>query len=222
MCGINAIFAWHPSAPPLRADELMRTREAMRTRGPDAAGAWISPDGRIGLGHRRLSIIDVHERANQPMFHGRSAIIFNGEIYNYGELRAASGERGEPERTGGERFATTSDTEVLLRLVLREGPAVLPRLRGMFAFALWNDDTRSLFLARDPYGIKPLYIADDGGTFRLASQVKALLAGGGVSTARDPAGVAGFLLRGSVPEPFTLFASIRAIPARHWMELTAS
>src|SRR5437016_1050406 len=184
MCGINAIFAWHPSAPPLRADELMRTREAMRMRGPDAAGSWISPDGRIGLGHRRLSIIDVHERANQPMFHGRSAIIFNGEIYNHGELRAASGERVEAETASGERgepgpancepFVTSSDTEVLLRLVLREGPAALPRLRGMFAFALWNDGTRSLFLARDPYGIKPLYIADDGRTFRLASQVKAL------------------------------------------------
>src|SRR5258706_13469397 len=148
MCGINAIFAWHPSAPPLRADELMRTREAMHTRGPDAAGSWISPDGRIGLGHRRLSIIDVHERANQPMFHGRSAIIFNGEIYNYSELRAASSGRGEWETASGELrpsfyplaarrfpsapsasgepFATSSDTEVLLRLLLREGPAPPP------------------------------------------------------------------------------------------------
>src|SRR5258706_2009163 len=210
MCGINAIYAWHHAAPPADPEELIRTRDAMRARGPDAAGAWISPDPRLALGHRRLSILDLHERANQPMLMRGAAIVFrdaviafNGEIYNHGELRAAS----------GERFDTTSDTEVLLRLVLREGPSILPRLRGMFAFALWNDVTRTLLLARDPYGIKPLYLADDGRTLRAASQVKALLAGGGVPATRDPAGVAGFLLRGSVPEPFTLYESIRALPA---------
>lgn len=212
MCGINAIYAWHHTAPPADVDELNRTRDAMRARGPDAAGAWISPDRRLALGHRRLSILDLHERANQPMLARGAAIVFNGEIYNHGELRAAT----------GERFDTTSDTEVLLRVVLREGPSILPRLRGMFAFALWNDVTRTLFLARDPYGIKPLYLADDGRTFRAASQVKALLAGGGVSATRDLAGVAGFLLRGSVPEPFTLYESIRALPAGHWMEVTPS
>src|SRR5260221_3858759 len=100
MCGINAIYAWHPSAPPVDSDELIRTREAMRARGPDAAGAWVSPDARVALAHRRLSIIDVHERANQPMFDGGAAIVFNGEIYNYGELAAAS----------GEPLATTSGT----------------------------------------------------------------------------------------------------------------
>ncbi len=239
MCGINAIFAWHPSAPPADADELIRTREAMRARGPDAAGSWISPDHRVALGHRRLAVIDVRERANQPMLHGRSAIILNGEIYNHDELRAASGERGDergelPPAPGpplaarpsplasAAPFITSSDTEVLLRLVLREGPDVLPRLRGMFAFALWNGDTRTLLMARDPYGIKPLYLADDGRTFRLASQVRALLVGGGVSATRDPAGLAGFLLRGSVPEPFTLYKSIRALPAGHWMMVTES
>src|SRR6476620_782179 len=195
MCGINAIYAWHHTAPPADPEELIRTRDAMRARGPDAAGAWFSPAPRLALGHRRLSILDLHERANQPMLARGAAIVFNGEIYNYRELSAAS----------GEQFETTSDTEVLLHLVLREGPSILSRLRGMFAFALWNGVTRTLLLARDPYGIKPLYLADDGRTFRAASQVKALLAGGGVSATRDPAGVAGFLLRGSVPEPFTLY-----------------
>ena len=214
MCGINAIYAFRAATQPAAAEELIRTRDAMRARGPDAAGAWFSPDRHVALGHRRLTIIDLDHRADQPMLApgGRSAIVFNGEIYNYRELRAEL-------EAAGEVFSTTSDTEVLLRMYLREGPGMLPRLRGMYAFAVWNDDTRTMFLARDPYGIKPLYYANDGGTLRVASQVKALLAGG-VSTTRDPAGIAGFLLRGSVPEPYTMYQAIRALPAGHWMEVT--
>src|SRR5437762_3789675 len=214
MCGINAIYAYRASAPPVDRDELLRTREAMHTRGPDAGGAWLSADGRVGLGHRRLSIIDVSERANQPMLgrEGDMAIVFNGEIYNYREL---SGE------LDGETLATTSDTEVLLRMYRRWGTAMLPRLRGMFAFAIWDARERTLFLARDPYGIKPLYVADDGRTIRVASQVKALLAGGAVSRAHDPAGIAGFFLRGSVPEPFTMYEAIREVPAGSSISITA-
>jgi asparagine synthase (glutamine-hydrolysing) len=217
MCGINAIYAFHPSAQLVDEGELLRTREAMRLRGPDAAGHWLSDDRRVGLGHRRLSIIDVNDRANQPMQsrEGDLAIVFNGEIYNYRELRDTLG-------TAGEQFETTSDTEVLLRLYRREGAAMLPKLRGMFAFCIWDERTRTMFLARDPYGIKPLYYANDGSTVRVASQVKALLAGGAVSTARDPAGIAGFLLRGSVPEPFTMYWSIRAVPAGSWMTITSA
>ena len=217
MCGINAIYAFHPSAPLVDAEELTRTREAMRLRGPDAAGQWFSDDRRVGLGHRRLSIIDVADRANQPMRsrEGDLAIVFNGEIYNYRELR-------DELAAAGERFDTTSDTEVLLRLYRREGAAMLPRLRGMFAFCIWDERTRTMFLARDPYGIKPLYYANDGATVRIASQVKAILAGGRVSSARDPAGIAGFLLRGSVPEPFTMYETIRAVPAGSWMTITSS
>ena len=204
MCGINAIYAFHPSAPLVDEAELTCTREAMRLRGPDASGMWISDDRRVGLAHRRLSIIDVSERANQPMHsrEGDLAIVFNGEIYNYRDLR-------EDLRTAGEEFETTSDTEVVLRMYRREGAAMLPKLRGMF-------------LARDPYGIKPLYYANDGNVVRMASQVKALLASGAVSSARDPAGIAGFLLRGSVPEPFTMYWSIRALPAGSWMTVTSS
>ena len=171
MCGINGIFSFHADAPPFDVDELMRTREAMRMRGPDAAGTWLSPDLRVGLGHRRLSIIDVSDRANQPMVsrEGDIVLTFNGEIYNYNELRT------------GETFETTSDTEVLLRMYRQWGEAMLSWVRGMFAFAIWDARRNRLFLARDPYGIKPLYYANDGRTFRFASQVKALLAGGGVS-----------------------------------------
>src|SRR2546428_693180 len=217
MCGINAIYAFHPSAPLVDEDELLRTREAMRLRGPDAAGHWLSEDRRIGLGHRRLSIIDVSDRANQPMQsrEGDLAIVFNGEIYNYRELRDELG-------AAGENFDTTSDTEVLLRMYRQQGSAMLPKLRGMFAFCIWDARTRTMFLARDPYGIKPLYYANDQKTVRVASQVKALLAGGAVSTARDPAGIAGFLLRGSVPRPFTMYWSIRAVPAGSWMTITSA
>ena len=210
MCGINGIFAFHAEAPPIDVDELMRTRESMRMRGPDAAGLWISPDRRVGLGHRRLSIIDVSERANQPMAgrEGDVVLAFNGEIYNYKALRT------------GETFETNSDSEVLLRMYRRWGADMLPRLRGMFAIAIWDARKNRLFLARDPYGIKPLYYANDGRTFRFASQVKALIAGGGVSATRDPAGIVGFLLRGHVPEPFTIHEEIRALPAGSWMEVT--
>jgi len=207
MCGINGIVAFRDSAP-VDVEELMRTREAMRSRGPDAAGIWLSTDGRVGLGHRRLSIIDVSDRANQPMVDGEIALTFNGEIYNYKELR------------GDETFATESDTEVALRMYRKFGPAMLPQLRGMFALAIWDARTNTLFLARDPYGIKPLYYANEGRTFRFASQAKALLAGGRVSASRDPAGVAGFLLRGHVPEPFTIYEDIRMLPAGTWMTVT--
>src|SRR5438067_6819710 len=213
MCGINAIYAYRSSAPAVDFDELIRTREAMHTRGPDAGGAWLSDDGRVGLGHRRLSIIDVSERANQPMHsaEGDMAIVFNGEIYNYRELAA---------ELDGETLTTTSDTEVLLRMYRRWGAAMLRKLRGMFAFAIWDARERTMFLARDPYGIKPLYVADDGRTIRVASQVKALLAGGAVSRGQDPAGIVGFFLRGSVPEPYTMYEAIREVPSGSSISIT--
>lgn len=216
MCGINGIVSYRAGAPLVDLDELTRTREAMRSRGPDAAGTWLSSDGRTGLGHRRLSIIDVSERSNQPMLSrdGRYALTLNGEIYNFAELRA------ELERDG-ETFDTTSDTEVVLRMYAKWGGAMLPRLRGMFAFGIWDAHARTLFLARDPYGIKPLYYANDGATFRFASQVKAIMAGGRVSSARDPAGIVGFLLRGSVPEPFTIYEAVRELPAGSSMTVTS-
>jgi len=168
MCGLNGIFAYHPVAGVPTNGELLATREAMRTRGPDGAESWWSEDRRCGLAHRRLSIIDLSDRAVQPMISadGSLAIVFNGEIYNYPELR------GDLHREGA-TFRTTSDTEVLLHLYPRYGAEMVHRLRGMFAFAIWNAKRCGLFLARDAYGIKPLYTANDGWTFRFASQVKA-------------------------------------------------
>jgi asparagine synthase (glutamine-hydrolysing) len=208
VCGITITYAFGAGAPDVDDDELQRTAEAMRRRGPDGAGSWRSRDGRVGMAHRRLAIIDLSAEAAQPMISGdgRLVIVFNGEIYNHRELRA------ELEADGA-RFRTHSDTEVLLQLFERRGASMLDALRGMFAFAIWDGQERRLFAARDPYGIKPFYYSTAGGVFRAASQVKALLAGGGVSAAPDPAGLTGFLLRGVVPEPFTTVRDVQALPA---------
>jgi asparagine synthase (glutamine-hydrolysing) len=206
MCGITALFAYR--APSVDRAELERITESMRSRGPDAGGTWISPDGRVGLGSRRLAIIDLSDEGTQPMFDVERELViaFNGEIYNYRELRASL------ER-GGARFHSRTDTEVLLRLYRRDGERMLGLLRGMYAFAIWDTRTRRMFVARDPYGLKPFYYADDGRTIRLASEVKALLAGGAVSRTIDPAGAAGFFLTGSVPEPFTIREEVKLVQA---------
>ena len=137
MCGINGIFAYHSASSPPQDTELLKTREAMRSRGPDGSGAWWSIDRHCGLGHRRLSIIDLSDRASQPMTSddGRFVVVFNGEIYNYPQLRTEL-------ETDGARFRTTSDTEVLLHLYARYGAEMVHRLRGMFAFAIWDETRR--------------------------------------------------------------------------------
>ncbi|MBS0520553.1 MAG: asparagine synthase (glutamine-hydrolyzing) [Proteobacteria bacterium] len=217
MCGIAGIFAYLDVAPAVDRGELARMNERMAPRGPDGSGDWFSPDGRVGFTHRRLAIIDLSERGAQPMHSadGKLTITFNGEIYNYRELRA------ELERKG-HVFRTETDTEVLLQLYADRGPAMVEALRGMFAFGLWDAARRSLLLARDPLGIKPLYYADDGWTVRFASQAKALLAGGAVSRDPEPAGIVGFHLFGNVPEPFTVWQSIRSLPAGCTMTVDAT
>jgi asparagine synthase (glutamine-hydrolysing) len=212
MCGINGIVRLSPGSPPIDRDEVIRTRNAMTSRGPDDAGAWISEHA--SLASRRLAILDLTEAGHQPFAtpEGRFLIVMNGEIYNFRALRQ--------ELAGqGVNFHSKSDTEVVLYLYLRYGPAMLPRLRGMFGLAIWDDDERRLFLARDPLGIKPLYYSQAGGLLRFASQVKALEAGGAIPPAVDPAGLAGFLLWGSVPEPWTIRRAVRALPAGSWLEV---
>src|ERR1043165_4672764 len=206
MCGIAALFASRDAAPAVERAELEAIAERMRPRGPDAGGAWLSDDGRTGLAARRLAIIDLSPEGDQPMHDagGELHIVFNGEIYNHAELRARL-------QRFGVRFRSTSDTEVLMELYRHDGARMIELLRGMFAFAIWDARARRMFVGRDPYGIKPLYVADDGATFRAASTVKALLAGGGVSRAIDPAGAAGFFLTRSVPEPFTLFDALKPV-----------
>lgn len=208
MCAINGVFAYHSLAKPVDRRELLATRDHMSARGPDGAGLWISDDQRVSLGHRRLAIIDLSDSGAQPMRtkDGRLAVTFNGEIYNYRDLRSELESKGHV-------FHSHSDTEALLRLYADRGAEMVHALRGMFAFAIWDETKRELLLARDPYGVKPVYYADDCKTFRFASQVKALIAGGAISRDPDPAGQVGFLLWGNVPEPFTTCRSIRMLPA---------
>ena len=210
MCGIAGIFR-PPGGDGIDAALLRRITSALAHRGPDGDGFHVEPG--VGLGHRRLAIIDL-KGGHQPMFNedGAVAIVFNGEIYNFRELR-------RDLEAKGIAFRTTSDTEVLLELFALEGEGMLPRLRGMFALAIWDTQSRELFLARDPYGIKPLYYTRVKEGLLFASQVKALLASGLVSAEPEPAGLAGFYLWGSVPEPWTLHRGVFALPAGHWMRV---
>ena len=209
MCGLIAAF----TGVAFDGQAGQRALDAMQRRGPDGVGIWR--EGGAYLGHRRLAIIDPDPRSAQPMTSPceRYVIVFNGEIYNYRALRDDLVSRGQT-------FRTESDTEVLLGLFAMEGEAMLPRLYGMFAFVIWDRQARRAFAARDPYGIKPLYVASVPDGVVLASQVKALLATKLIEDAPNPIGQAGFWLLGSVPEPHTGYRDIRAVPAGHclWVE----
>ena len=209
MCGLIAAFTDSVSLEPA----IRQAMHAMHRRGPDGDGFWHE-DG-IYLGHQRLAIIDLDARAAQPMHSacGRYVLVFNGEIYNFRELR-------ENLISQGVNFRTSSDTEVVLALFEAEGAAMLPKLHGMFAFVIWDRMTKRAFAARDPYGIKPLYVATHATGVMLASQVKALMATRLVSHEPDPRGQAGFWMLGSVPEPHTWYQDVKAIPSGHyaWIE----
>jgi asparagine synthase (glutamine-hydrolysing) len=187
----------------------------MQARGPDASGYWESDDRRVALAHRRLSIIDLSERGAQPMTDEARGVqvVYNGEIYNHQRLR-------EELEGKGYQFQSDTDTEVLLYLYAEHGRDFVERLRGMYAFALYDPEKRGLLMARDPYGIKPLYYADDGHAMHVASQVQALQENDAVDTSADPAGHVGFFLWGHVPEPHTLYQGIQALPAGHtcWVD----
>jgi asparagine synthase (glutamine-hydrolysing) len=214
MCGIAGVYPGERQAPATVRDAVEAMLVHMATRGPDGQGLLELGAAAPVLGHRRLAIIDLDARSNQPLSSadGQLTIVYNGEIYNYRELRSQL-------LGSGESFRTTSDTEVLLALYRREGKAMLARLRGMFAFALWDRAAETLLLARDPHGIKPLYYAEASPGFVFASHVKAVLASGLVPATPSPAGLAGFYLWGSVPEPWTLHRAVRALPAGHWLEV---
>ena len=168
MCGIAAVFG-----APVERGRLESMNGAQSHRGPDASGVFLDPSGHGGLGHTRLAIIDLTEGAGQPMSDpsGRYWLSFNGEIYNYLELRAELG--------GEDSFQTSSDTEVLLRAYVRWGPSCLERFLGMFAFVIWDKEEKRLFSARDRFGVKPLYYAElPNGQLAIASEIKALFEAG--------------------------------------------
>jgi asparagine synthase (glutamine-hydrolysing) len=210
VCGISGAFAFSSDAAPINQAVVLRLNDLQRRRGPDGTGLWSSKDDRVVLGHRRLAIIDTGSSGAQPMSDatGRWVISFNGEIYNYRAVRV------ELERLGCV-FLTNSDTEVLINAVAQWGEAALSKLRGMFAFALWDTLNQELWLVRDPYGIKPLYVAESQGTIWFASQARALATCAPVDTRRDAAALTGFYLWGHVPEPFSWWAGVHMLPAGH-------
>jgi len=209
MCGIVGFFTYQQGVtrPGDRLESARRAARFMRARGPDGAGEWEGSCGNVWFGHRRLAIIDLSDGGAQPMQSrdGGCVVTFNGEIYNFRALR-------DGLESKGHRFSSDSDTEVLLELYRSRGADFVSELRGMFAFAVWDDAKGELLLGRDTYGIKPLYYSDLGGTVVFASSVKALLEFG-VPRTPDPAGVAGYFVFGSVPEPMTLYKAVRAVPA---------
>src|SRR4051812_47661772 len=185
---------------------------AMAHRGPDGSGTWVAPGSDVLLVHRRLAIIDLTTDAAQPMMlDGRHVIVFNGEIYNYRELRADLESRGV-------RFRTASDTEVLLHLLAADGPAGLARARGMFALAWWNAGARSLVLARDRFGIKPLYVAAGAGSLAFASELRTLRAAALVDADPSPAAMLAFLAWGSVPPPLAWNRGAEMLEPGTWFE----
>jgi len=216
MCGICGIVAFDGAASTDADRALGAMVTALAHRGPDDSGSYVSQDGLAVLGHTRLSIIDLSAAGHQPMASatGRYWITFNGEIYNYRELR-------DDLRKAGVRFRTETDTEVLLNLYEAHGAECVRLLRGMFAFAVWDSLERTCFLARDTFGIKPLYYYIDKGTLVFASELKALLASGLVPKRLNPTAVAGFFRTGSAPEPHTLVVGVRALKAGHALSLRA-
>ena len=209
MCGIAGVVR---QAGAITPDPSAALGAALAHRGPDGRGVWRSPAQDAVFVHTRLAIIDPGLSGAQPMAtpDGRHRIVFNGEVYNYRELRRSLEARGE-------RFTTGSDTEVLLRLLACDGPSALARVRGMFALGWWDAEARALVVARDRFGIKPLYVAATDRSIAFASEIHALVSSGLVERTIDPAGVLGFLAWGTVPPSLTYVAGVESLSPGSWM-----
>ncbi|MCV6638197.1 N-acetylglutaminylglutamine amidotransferase [Candidatus Albibeggiatoa sp. nov. NOAA] len=210
MCGICGELRF--DATPVQAQTLDKMLKVLAPRGPDDAGQWIKNN--VGFGHQRLAIIDLSEHGHQPMYDAELGLtlVFNGTIYNYPQLRKELIQKGY-------QFFSHSDTEVILKAYHAWGEQCLSRLQGMFAFAIW--DGRRLFVARDRFGIKPLYYAQTAKGFRFASTLPALLAAGDVDKSIDPVGLHHqFTLHAVIPAPYTILKGIRKVPPAHFITIT--
>lgn len=207
MCGIAGILN---REEPVQAGAIRSMTESMSHRGPDSEGFFV--DGELAFGHRRLSIIDLSSAANQPFedVSGRYVIIFNGEIYNYAEIKPLLSDY--PFRTNG-------DTEVILAGFIRWGADCLSHIRGMYSIAIWDRLERELFIARDPLGVKPLYYFKDENQFIFASEVRAILSSGKIRRKIDPTAIAEYFRYQSIGFPFSPIAGIRQMEAGTWMRI---
>lgn len=210
MCGIAGYL--NLDGKPANGTVVKRMTDAIAHRGPDGEAAWV--DGPVALGHRRLAIIDLTDGGRQPMEteDGRFVIVFNGEIYNYAELRTSL-------QAHGDTFHSSSDTEVLLKGLARYGEAFLPRLNGMFAFALWDRTARRMLLVRDRWGVKPLYWAQAGNTLLFGSEIKAIMAHPQFSSSLDLHGLRQYLTFQNFYDDSTLFQGVRLMPPASIMRI---
>ena len=216
MCGIAGVLAFENSCFVVRESLIADMRDTMAHRGPDGAGIWLSPSGKVGLGHRRLSIIDLSTSASQPMCNEDASlwVVFNGEIYNHDEIRR------ELEALGGHSWKTDhSDTEMILHAFEQWGIEAIHRFRGMFAIALWDDRRRELWLIRDRVGIKPLYYSVHHGRITFASEIKALLQDPDQHRSVNEEALFNYLSFLTTPAPQTLFAGIQKLTNGTWMRI---
>jgi len=211
VCGIAGIISGKLSRDELEA-KLLAMQRQMQHRGPDDRGVFMSSTSSTGLVNTRLAILDLSPAGHQPMStpDGRYHITFNGEIYNFEALRNDLGAEGET-------FKSHSDTEVILKMFVKYGPDCVREFEGMFALAIWDEREQSCFLARGPLGIKQLYYYEHEGSLIFGSEVRTLLEAAVVPKRLCREGVAGYLLFGAVPEPFTLVENVIALPAGHWL-----
>ena len=216
MCGIAGTLSFEPSFRVTR-EHVDRMRETLAHRGPDGADTWVDDDGRIGLGFRRLAIIDLSDSAMQPMPNedGSVRLVFNGEIYNHAEIRR------ELEQLGGHRFRTDhSDTEVIVHAFEQWGIDCIHRFRGMFALAIWDERAQELWLVRDRIGIKPLYWSVHHGRLNFASEIKALLTDPQQERGVDEQALYHYLSFLTTPAPQTLFKGIKKLPGGTWLRIS--
>lgn len=207
MCGICGEFLWR--GEPAKEQTLKAMMAKLEKRGPDAGGLWTQ--NQVGFGHRRLSIIDLTAGGHQPMRDHELSLVFNGCIYNYKALR-------DELIALGQTFNSHSDTEVILKAYRQWGMDCTSRFEGMFAFAIWDDHHEQLLMARDRFGIKPLYYSVIDGGVRFASNTQALLAAGGVDTEIDPIGLHFQLtLHAVIPAPHTILKGIKKLEPGHWL-----
>ena len=215
MCGIAGLLAFTDD---FALDDATMTRmtETLRHRGPDDGGTLVRPDERLALGHRRLSIIDLSAAGHQPMTNedGTVWITYNGEVYNHADLRTEL-------EAGGHRYRSHTDTETIIHLYEQLGPGCVERLQGMFAFAIWDAPRRTLLLARDRLGVKPLYYARLPHGFVFGSEIKAILEHPSIVPDLDESAFADYLTFGFTPPPHTMFQGIGKLRPGEWMTVTS-
>ena len=211
MCGIAGYITINKS---IKTEQLCKATSTIKHRGPDAEGFYFSPDDNVGLAHRRLSILDLSESANQPMISSddRYVIVFNGEVYNFKELKSNLKDKGAS-------LKTTSDTEVLLQLFAQEGVDSFRKLNGMFAFAIYDKESKMLTLCRDHAGIKPLFIYYNQSEIIFSSELKVINAIKGKDLTLNKKSIPLFLHLGFIPHPFTIYKEVSKFPAAHYLQI---